>query len=353
MSRRSAKKVDESLAVEKASPSQVEELAADKDRSSASDESSSGRKDSKIWGNIESMNVITKSPYEPPFASAEVGESAFDEVKKLLVAADGNGAYHPQAARLFGVTLAESVVVASYQIGKSGMLYSPGWQEGKIRGVQCGWIPKRVLLLCLHEQRFVRTSDALLAGIIRDLGVTKIVGEAIDNWNLDRRFLNLSSNTTYTYMKSKLACYKCEIFVARAFHSIKICKRENIEPSLWRKVLDCLEIMNEHVRVNKNGIAKRLSELEEDETPPTKVVKKKTVKRKKESESDKDNKRRRKEIDALVGMFEQQAKRMQDLLEVLKTKMKEERDEMASEIREEVRVELMGEQDHNNRKKRK
>jgi hypothetical protein len=341
-------KVDESLAVEKVSQ-QVEESAADEDRSSASDDSSD-RKDPKIWGNIEFMNVITKSPYEPPFASAEVGESAFDEVKKLLVApADGNGAFHPQAARFFGVTLAESVIIASYQIGKSGMLYSPGWQEGKIRGVQCGWIPKRVLLLCLHEQRFVRASEALLQGIIKDLGVTKIVGEAIDNWNLDRKFLSLSSNTTYTYTRNKPACYKCEIFVARAFHSTKIFKRDEevIEPSLWKKVLDCLKIMNEHVRVSKNGIAKRLSELEEDKAP-TKVVKKKTAKRKKESDSEKDSKRRRKEIDALVGMFEQQSKRMQDLLVVLKRKMKEERDEMVIAIRQEVREELMREQDHKN-----
>lgn len=348
-------KLDEPQSVAKAATDEVS--MEGEARSAASSSDSSGRKDPRIWGNIESMFVIQKSPYEPPNASAEVGESVFDDVKKLLVAPEGgNGAVHPQAVRLFGTRLAESVVVASYQIGKSGMLFSPGWQDGKIRGVQCGWIPKPILLLCLHEQRFVRANEALLAGIIRDLGVTKIVSEGIEEWNLDRDFLNLSSNTTYTYTKHKNSCYKCEIFVARAFRSTKVLKRKDFEPSLWEKVLSCLKIMNEHVRVAKNAISKRLSELEKDEAPEV-VVKKTTGKRKKSGESANESKRRRKErqesMDGMIGMLCEQATRMQDLLEALKKQQREERILMEREIRQEVREEIMQELGLNNGKKRK
>ena len=272
-------------------------------------------KDPKIWGNIDYMKEIGKSPYEPPNASAEVGESAFDELKKLLVPADEKGTIHTQASKLFGSRLAESIVTAFFQIGRSGMLFSPQWIDGKIRGVAVGWIPKPILLLCLHEQRFVRASEAILSGIIKDLEVDNIIGDSISEYKLDREFINLSSNTAYTYTKNKTVCYKCEIFAARAFRAVKVLKWKVIEPTLWKKIKDCLTIMNEFVRVSKNGVAKRISELNEDEAPAKekKSSKKKgAAKKQKEPETDAEEedaetrKRRREErlenIDIMIGL---------------------------------------------------
>ncbi|KAL3943042.1 MAG: hypothetical protein SGBAC_002860 [Bacillariaceae sp.] len=335
------------------------------DQSVGSNSSAPGGKDPKIWGNIEYMKVIKKSPYEPPNASAEVGESAFDEVKKLLVAPDDNNLSHPLAARMFGTRLAESLVTAFFQIGRSGMLFSPQWQEGKIRGVSTGWIPKPLLLLCLHEQRFVRANEATLAGIIKDLGLCQIVGDSISEWELDRKFINLSSNTAYTFTKNKGVCYKCEIFVARAFRCIKALKWKKIEPRLWKKIQDCLTIMNEHVRVSKNGVAKRISELDEDEAPvqvKKSPPKKATAKKQKEADKDMPARKRRREerqenISMLIGMYEEHASRMQQILVVLKRKMLEEKedrdsmmDDMRAELREEERQKLLEEQNGGKRK---
>ena len=103
-------------------------------------ESSSSSKPNKTrdpkYAEIESMNDIQKSTSEPN-ESAEVGEKAFDDMKALLVPKE-DGSIYPEAARLFGRRLAESLVGANEQIGKAGMVHSPNWQEGKMRGVQCG-----------------------------------------------------------------------------------------------------------------------------------------------------------------------------------------------------------------------
>ncbi|CAJ1950702.1 unnamed protein product [Cylindrotheca closterium] len=336
------------------------------DESAGSDSSAPGSKDPKIWGNIEFMKVIKKSPYEPPNASAEVSEKAFDEVKKLLLQPDDGSAVVPQAARLFGSRLAESLVTAFFQIGRSGMLFSPQWQEGKIRGVTTGWIPKALLLLCLHEQRFVRANEATLAGIIKDLGLCQIVGDSINEWRLDRKFINLSSNTAYTFTKNKAVCYKCEIFVARAFRCVKVLKWTRFEPTLWKKVMDCLTIMNEHVRVSKNGVAKRISELDEDEVPVVvekRPAKKAAAKKQKETEAtDIANRMRLREerhesMDTLIGMYEEHANRMQHILVVFKRKMREEKEDrdsmmsdMRAQIREEERQKLLQEQNGVKRK---
>jgi hypothetical protein len=351
----------------------VENEELEEDHGSSSSESSSlseslpeaVRKDTNtiVWGNIEFMKTISKSPYEPPNVSAEVGEAAFDDLKKLLVSPENNDeGVHSQAARLFGNRLAESLVTAFFQIGKSGMLFSPAWIEGKIRGFQCGWIPKALLLLCLHEQRLVRGSVATLQGVIKDLGCTKIVLDAIREWKLDREFINLSCNTNFYYMRNKINCSRCEIFVARAFRTIKALKRQRIETNLWKKITDCLKIMNETVRVTNDSVAKRLAAIDEAENPPKVGAKKAppaaAAKRKGRNESgDKESKRRRKErqdsIDVLVGMFEEHSKRMQEILGVIKRKLREEKEEMTEEIRREVRQELLKEQSRKNGKKKK
>mmetsp|Transcript_16334 Transcript_16334/g.39873 ORF Transcript_16334/g.39873 Transcript_16334/m.39873 type:complete len:379 (-) Transcript_16334:66-1202(-) len=352
------------------SSADVARIPSRDDQSVGSDSSAPGGKDPKIWGNIEFMKTVQKSPYEPPNASAEVGETAFDEVKKLLVSPDDDSLILPQAARLFGSRLAESLVTAFFQIGRSGMLFSPQWQEGKIRGVSTGWIPKPLLLLCLHEQRFVRANEAILSTIIKDLGLCQIVGDSISEWELDRKYINLSSNTSYTYTKNKSACYKCEIFVARAFRCVKVLKWKKIEDSLFNKIEQCLKIMNEHVRVSKNGVAKRISELDEDEAPANeapsakekKSTKKAAAKKQKEADTDMATRNRRREerhesIVMLTGMYEEHANRMQQILVVLKRKMQEENgdrdsmlEDMRTQIREEERQKLLQEQNGGKRK---
>eukprot|EP00980_Cylindrotheca_fusiformis_P009494 scaffold2076_cov106-Cylindrotheca_fusiformis.AAC.3 len=340
------------------------DVSAEAENRSAGSSDSSSRKDPKIYCNIESMNDISKSPYEPPNSSAEVGESSFDYIKKLLVPPEDENELraHPEAITLFGPKLAESVILATHHIGKSGILFSSGWQDGKIRGVQCGWIPKPILLLCLHEQRFVRANEAILSTVIRDFGVTKMVSEGIEDLELDLDFLNLSSCNTYTYNRNKTACYKCEIFVARAFRTIKVLKtrleKDLFESSLWKKVMKCLTVMNEHVRVTPSLLAKRQAEIRAEEEPE--IVEKKPLmkaKRVASHHSGRDSKQRQQtrhdHIDSIVGMLWEQHSRTLDLLEALKRERILERERMREEIRQEVREELMREQGQRNGKKRK
>jgi len=216
------------------------------------------------WGNLESMPQITKSPYELN-ESAEIGEPVFDELKTLVVHRS-DGTLHPQAVRLFGHRLAESVVSAFQQIGVSGMLFSPSWQEGKIRGVQCGWIPKALLLLCLHEQRFTRsTEEAVLMSIVKDLGVAKIVADCMKQWQLEEDHLELvASLGGFSFARQKVVSFKSAIFVARAFRCVTALKHEKPSESLLDKVKKCLQIMNQNIRVNKGGLVRLQAELEKE-----------------------------------------------------------------------------------------
>lgn len=317
---------------------------------------SSSERDNILWGEVSSMKTIRKSPYEPPMESAEVGETEFEEVKLLLLPSrNDNESVHPMAKRLFGNRLAESLVTASTEIGKSGMLFSPSWTEGKIRGVQCGWIPKAYLLLCLHEQRFIRADNALLQSVIKDLGCTKIVGDALSEWDLDHEFINLSSNaTTYVYTKKKSDCLRCEIFVARAFRSVKALKRQMPERDLMKKIKVCLKIMNDYVKVNQNNVAKRLQELEEENNPIV-APKKKTPAPAKKSMQIANNGGKRKRIqekdsiEALMGMFEEHSRQMQEILSIIRRKLAADKESIRQEVRQELMEHFVGQ----NGKKRK
>jgi hypothetical protein len=339
------------------------------------------------YAEIESMNNIVKSPYEPN-ESAEVGEKVFDDMKALLDPKE-DGSVYPEAARLFGTRLAESLVVANEQIGKAGMVYSPNWQEGKIRGVQCGWIPKALLLLCLHEQRFARANEAVLSGVIKDLGTCKIVKEAMEEWNISEDYINLTtSGANFTFTRQKAASGKCEIFVARAYRCIKALKHTTIDVHLMKKIKACLSIMNARVKVNHAAIAKREVEKEanfqaELEAERERLARKEANKRPRieldirslppvvngcpsektsvskgesvlsngnesaftDGGKGKSKKRRRNEreesLNVLVGMFEEQHKRMGETLTVLKNKLQEHKAETRREVREEIRVELL------------
>ena len=119
-------------------------IDVDSSSSDESDDYSRPKREDAKFDNISSMNSVERSPYEN-YESAEVGEGMFDTVKGLLLRDTKTGNVFPEASRLFGIRLAESLVAAYDEIGKSGMLYSSQWQDGRIRGVQCGWIPKALL----------------------------------------------------------------------------------------------------------------------------------------------------------------------------------------------------------------
>ena len=337
------------------------------------------------YAEIESMNEIVKSPYEPK-ESAEVGEKIFDDMKALLESKE-DGSVYPEAARLFGMRLAEALVGANEQIGKAGMVYSPNWQEGKIRGVQCGYIPKALLLLCLQEQRFARANEAVLGGVIKDLGTCKIVKEAMEEWKMSEDYINLTtSGAIFTYVKQKAACGRCEIFVARAYRCIKALKNTTIDVPLMKKIKECLSIMNARVKVNPAAIARREAEKEEElqaemEAEQERLARKAASKRSRieleirsvpplvngnvssngesalsngsDGGSGKGKKRRRKEreesLNVLVGMFEEQHKRMGETLTVLKQKLQEHKATTRREVREEIRAELLQEMSKNGR----
>jgi len=84
--------------------------------------------------------------------------------------------------------------------------------------------------------------------------------EAMKMWNLTDDYLNLASNKredTFIFGTQKLCCYKCEIFVARAFATLQILnKTHGITQSLTRKIKACLSLMNKHVRANQIELAR-------------------------------------------------------------------------------------------------
>mmetsp|Transcript_21310 Transcript_21310/g.46536 ORF Transcript_21310/g.46536 Transcript_21310/m.46536 type:complete len:313 (-) Transcript_21310:1934-2872(-) len=206
------------------------------------------------------MREIQKSPYEG-FECAEVGEDCFEELRTLMHYTTGKrGRINPHTIELLGDSLALALCKAHYEIGKSGILYSANWREGKIRDSDFGWIPKRQLLLCLHEHRFARGSESTLQAVAKNLGCTQLVLEAMDTWNITKNYPNLLSTRgedAFVFATQKASCYKCQIFVARAFATLHILnKTHQITQTLTRKIKECLAIMNKHVRPNPIKLAR-------------------------------------------------------------------------------------------------
>ncbi|VEU40214.1 unnamed protein product [Pseudo-nitzschia multistriata] len=213
-----------------------------------------------IWGDIESMLEIKKSPYEG-YECAEVGEDCFEELRTMLhYTGKRNDEINPKLAALVGDKLALDLYKAHYEIGKSGILYSANWREGKIRDGDFGLIPKGSLLLCLHEHRFARGSESLLQAVARNLECTRIVLEAMDTWHLTEDFPNLLSTKdedSFVFATQKSSCYKCEIFVARAFQTLLLLnKTHEVSSVLTKKIKECLALMNKHVRPNQTALAR-------------------------------------------------------------------------------------------------
>jgi len=217
------------------------------------------KKTKNLWGNIESMSEIIKSPYEGN-ECAEVGEDCFEEFRGLMDCSETNGTINHGMVALVGDKLARDLCNAHHEIGKSGMLYSSNWKEGKIRDSDFGWIPKRQLLLCLHEHRFAKGDIIVLQAMTKNLDCAKLVLEAMKLWNLIDAYPNLASNKneeTFVFGVQRVLCCKCQIFVARAFATLQILnKTENVQQSLTKKIKACLRIMNEHVRVNQIELAR-------------------------------------------------------------------------------------------------
>ena len=208
-------------------------------------------KTSSTWKRIGDMSVITSSPYEAN-ESAEVGEVIFDRLKELLAPAEresGRRRVHATQAAIdvFGDALARSLVLASYQIALSGMVYSSDWQNGSIRGVHFGEIPAPLLLLCLQEQRFVRP-EAMLGNLIQDLELDDVVKDAICEWGLERKYTELFlPGKRFVFNARRSACQRCEIFVARTYVCMRALKMARIADGLMEKVEACLTIMKEGI----------------------------------------------------------------------------------------------------------
>jgi hypothetical protein len=212
-------------------------------------------------GETEDEDFI--SPYE--FNECEEdGEDCFDELKNILlpIAVPGGNEdqINPKMELLFGDVLARALYNAHIEIAKSGMIYSPSWREGKIRGRSFGWIPRRQLLLVLHEQRFARSDVAILQAIVKNLNCFDLTVEAMKNWNFVHTYPNLASNLrekTFIFDNQKIRCCKCEIFVARAFATLQILRKSHeISQSLTNKIKKCLNIMNKYVRPNQKELTR-------------------------------------------------------------------------------------------------
>ena len=233
--------------------------SASKATEDASNELRRAKRMKTLWGNIESMSDIVKSPYEGD-ECAEVGEDCFEEFRLLMDSSQTDDPTNPKMVALVGDKLARDLYNARQEIGKSGMLYSANWKEGKIRDSDFGWIPKRQLLLCLHEHRFAKGDVLVLQAVTKNLDCTKLVLEAMKLWDLMDSYPNLASNKneeSFVFGVQKVFCYKCQIFVARAFATLQILnKTEEIQQSLTKKIKKCLGIMNKHVRVNQVELAR-------------------------------------------------------------------------------------------------
>ena len=199
------------------------------------------------------MSEIVKSPYENG-ACAEIGEYYFDELKNIMKPTTNRAVpshddddipsdhtiiiMNPKMENFFGDTLARALFKTRLEIIKSGMVFSTSWREGKIRGNNFGWIPRKQLLLCLQEQLFIEANVTSLQAIVKNLDCVDLVLEAIYTYNLTYEYPNLSSNEKErafffdTPETTKICCYKCIIFVARAFATLQILRKTHAILSL-------------------------------------------------------------------------------------------------------------------------
>jgi hypothetical protein len=250
------------------------------------------------------MDKIAKSPYELGL-NAEKGVKVFAEMRNLLSEySDNFRTVDPKAAKIFGPTNAWCLVKAngkcctrhtifmlsrqSYMmhsihfmialIDKSGIVYSQEWTNGNIRGDKIV-LPKDLLLLCLVAKRFAKAGELLLWGVLRDLDVYSLVKEALKALDLEDSFKKIASCQTkhLAFNSLKRDCYKCELFVARAFSCVKAFGMDSLDDELLAKIKRCLEIMESRMpdlvaqkKRKKTAAAEEPPEAETQAPPPKK-----------------------------------------------------------------------------------
>ena len=221
---------------------------------------------------ISAMNQIKDSPYQVD-ATAEVGEDLFENFKALLVPASGSGRRQQRASeaaiKVFGESLADAILEASSKIGLSGVIYSPEWKDGSIRGAKVGSIPTPILLLLLQEQRFSRPGvTGALVQVVVDFELCRTVIKALVRWNMVDKYPKVSQTTTHAHFTTqKVQCYKCLIFIARVFHCMKILNMEVMPESIKHKVESCFQILESNFGGQRGSSAPTTSQRETPNAP--------------------------------------------------------------------------------------
>jgi hypothetical protein len=268
-------------------------------------------------------------------------------------------------------------------IDKSGIVYSQEWINGNIRGEKIV-LPKDLLLLCLVSKRFAKAGELLLWGVLRDLDIFSLVKEALKALDLEDSFKKIASCQTkhLAFNSLKRDCYKCEIFVARAFSCVKAFGMDSLDDELLAKILQCLEIMESRMpdlaaqKKRKNMAVAEEPPAAEPQAPPPKKKRGRPAKTSKpepivkdeyrnesqqaepevavasharasSSRSSKTGKTDSSSLGALVARFEEQYQemgknyeQMGETLAELKSKVEENRESTEREIRSELLKEV-------------
>jgi len=192
------------------------------------------------------MPTVRKSPYDG-LHCAELEDAWFTEIKQTVLAlSDPSTATSSTRTSSYAAAVQQRATLqnARLEIKQSGILFSVNWLEGLIRGKNFSTIlssPKvgdeeSLLLVSLYEHRFSKGEDIVLKSIICNLQCFELVIKAMERWGYDAddydywKLLSHKQNTTksntkkentttkvFIFETQKRNCYKCQIFVARAY----------------------------------------------------------------------------------------------------------------------------------------
>ncbi|KAG7344918.1 hypothetical protein IV203_032449 [Nitzschia inconspicua] len=243
----------------------------------------------------------------------DAGDSSTSSVEKPL--------YEPELARLVqGDANAEIVALAYHHIDRSGMCYSSQWiapaetkdsmnpltmdARSSARNTAASRnflshlqsLPKPILLLCLRPERFSKATCAVLREITIDLNCHGFVLRALVDLNLLDQYKNLrAAELPYFFSKSRVACYKCVVFVARTVAVMQFFEKWKeratvVEESLMTKLHACFRILDDSVRVDPIIAASLEEEYNDEEDVASSMAAKETTqaqpKKRKERRSD-------------------------------------------------------------------
>jgi hypothetical protein len=219
--------------------------------------------------------ILKKSPYTDDF-NAELNEPIFEKIKEYISPYTDENTnktdVNPELIRLFGETLARSIFLFRQSIHTmTTECFAPRWADNseQIPGLTGCWVPKRQVLFCLYDDRFVDAPRHTLQRVITELECAKAVRKLISRFKLKEYYPYLVVSNTYTYLKNSRErdCMKAEIFCARAYAallSVRNCSMINY--SLERKIFACLAIMHQNINKSKSAqskVEKLLEELNE------------------------------------------------------------------------------------------